>query len=198
MKPSKVQYLSIRHRATLSQTILTEAWLHNMSQRGYSLEEVSGSIYKFSKSVPQEDVFFIMTPEAGTNSDSWVFYEFEQHMGTRIPCSGNSFLSPSHVLRVKKASLDSQEALISYYYQYRNYRLLKRFRRNTILSVFLFLGGFFVSIMGGVDDLVVLLPYLFAGGILSFYFGYSYVTFRKMCISLGFTKPADKPKRPGY
>ena len=198
MKQTKNQHLFVRHQATLSQTILTEEWLHKMAQDGYSLEEVSGSVYKFSKKTPQEDAFFIMTPETGTNSDIWVFREFEHYLGNRIPCSGVGILAPTHVLRVKKESLDSQGPLISYYYQYRNYRLLRRFRRNTVFSTLIFLLGIFVCIMGGLDDMVVLLPYMLCGGILSFHFCYSYLAFRKNCITLGFTQPTDKPKRPGY
>ncbi len=182
----------------LYQTIKTEEWLHKMAQNGLSLVNVQGSQYRFKQTSPHECNYFIMTPETGTNSDGWVFYEFEQQLGKRIPCSGFSSFSPSHVLLVNHEVSDSQASMISYYFQYRNYRLLKRFRRNAINSAIFFFLGTVISTIQFPAHAAVLFPYLLGSGLLLFHFSLSYLSFRKDCLSLGFTKPGKKPRRPGY
>lgn len=139
--PNNIVY--IRHQAPLTQTISTEAWLHKMAQDGLLLESVQGSKYKFKKGSPADIYYFMMTPETGTNSDSWVFYEFEQKMGKQTPCNGLSLFSPSLMLMAGREEVDRQSELISYYFCYRNYRLLRRFKRNSIgFSIFFILSTF--------------------------------------------------------
>lgn len=133
--------ISVRRRSTLAQTIRTENWLRDMSQKGFFLRQVSGTNYRFEQGEPRDVRYFLMSPEIGSNSDSWVFYEFERKMGKRIPCEGKSFVGPSHVLAVDGEAADCQAPLAAYYYQYRNYRLLKRLLRNAVGSAVIFLLG---------------------------------------------------------
>lgn len=77
--------ISVRRRSTLAQTIRTENWLHDMAQKGFFLRQLSGTNYWFEQGEPRDVRYFLMSPEIGSNSDSWVFYEFERKMGKRIP-----------------------------------------------------------------------------------------------------------------
>ena len=70
--------ISVRRRSTLAQTIRTENWLRDMSQKGFFLRQVSGTNYRFEQGEPRDVRYFLMSPEIGSNSDSWVFYEFER------------------------------------------------------------------------------------------------------------------------
>ena len=182
----------------LYQTISTETWLHEMAQNGLSLVEVQESQYMFERTSSPECNYFIMTPETGTNSDVWVFHEFERALGKRIPRLGSSFFSPSHILLVNHDVSDNQASLISYYFQYRNYRLLLRFRRNATFSAIFFILGALICVLRFPAYAVALFPYLLVSGLLLFHFLISYFSFRKDCISLGFAKPEAKPQRPGY
>ena len=76
--------ISVRRRSLLAQTIRTENWLHDMAQKGFFLRQVSGTNYRFEQGEPGDVRYFLMSPEIGSNSDSWVFYEFERKMGKRI------------------------------------------------------------------------------------------------------------------
>lgn len=131
--------ISVRRRSTLAQTIRTENWLHDMAQKGFFLRQLSGANYWFEQGEPGDVRYFLISPEIGSNSDSWVFYEFERKMGKRIPYEGMSFTGPSLVLAVDGKAVDCQAPLAAYYYQYRNYRLLKRLLRNAVGSAAFFL-----------------------------------------------------------
>lgn len=198
MKKTEERYKIIHRRATLSQTISTEDWLQKMGNEGYALVEVSGNAYRFLHRVPQSSRYFVMTPESGNNSDVWVFHEFEQQLGRRIPCVGSTLFSPSHILVVTQDAMRNQAELVSYYYRYRNYRLLGRFRRNALFSAAFFSLGLLVSILRMPWHAVVLFPYLLISGFLFLHSCYSYFSFHKDCVSLGYSKPAQKPRRPGY
>ena len=196
MKKTKSQFQSIRHPSVLCQTIKTEKWLHKMAQDGFVLVNVRGNQYRFELTSPQKCFYFAMTPETGTNSDVWVFHELEQKAGKKITCSGPSFFSPSHMLLINETNLEGKSAIIFYYYQYRNYRLLKRFRRNAIFSsIFLVLG----VVMGSLRFplyIADLFPYLLVSGLLLLHFSVSYFLFHKDCVQSGYTDPAKKPQRP--
>ena len=130
--------ISVRRRSLLAQTIRTENWLRDMSQKGFFLRQLSGTNYRFEQGEPGDVRYFLMSPEIGSNSDSWVFYEFERKMGKQIPYEGMSFTGPSLVLAVDGKAVDCQAPLAAYYYQYRNYRLLKRLLRNAVGSAAFF------------------------------------------------------------
>lgn len=169
-----------------------------MAYEGLLLENVSGSNYQFKKVSPSDVYYFIMTPETGNNSDGWVFYEFEQKAGKRIPCNGSTLFSPSHVLVVDKEAVDHQSALVLYYFRYRNYRLLRRFKRNTISSLIFFIFGSVICFWRMPMYAIALFPYLLVSGVLCFHFLYSYFHFCSECLSIGFVEPSKKPTRPGY
>lgn len=198
MTQPKSHLQCIRHRSVLCQTIKTEEWLHKMAQNGLLLVDVQGSLYRFKHTSPRKYHFFIMTPEAGTNSDVWVFHEFNQRLGKRIPCLGPSFFSPSHILLVNHEISDNQSSMIAYYFQYRNYRLLNRFRRNALCSSIFFFLGAVISIIRFPVYAIALFPYLLVSGFLLLHYFLSYLSFRKDCLSLGYTKPGKRPRRPGY
>lgn len=105
----------------LYQTIKMEEWLCQMAHKGLLLVSVQGNQYIFKQTSPQHYSYFVMSPETGTYSDAWVFYEFEQQTGKRIPCAGFSFFSPSHILQFQSDISDSKAPLISYYYQHRRH-----------------------------------------------------------------------------
>lgn len=198
MKDANTNIVHIRHRAFLARTISTEAWLQKMAHEGLLLESVSGSKYKFKKVSPVDVYYFMMTPETGDNSDRWVFYEFEQKMGKRIPCNGSSLFSPSHMLMVGREEVDRQSNLISYYFCYRNYRLLRRFKRNSMGFFIFFILGTVVCLYRIPAYWFALFPYLATSGFLCFHSLYSYFCFRSECRSIGFLDPSKKPARPGY
>lgn len=193
-KNSSVQ--CVRYRFMLWKTIKVEEWLHKMAIDGFILSKVQGDKYWFTQTVPQSHNYFVMSPETGANSEDWVFYEFELHSGKRIPCEGNPFLRPSHMLQVRKVDAEPQVLLQSYYYQYRNYRLLKRFKRNASFSAIFLLLGVLVSIIGFPGNAIALFPYVLGSGLLLYHSIFSYLSFRKDCLSLGFTSPQKRPIRP--
>ena len=184
--------ISVRRRSTLAQTIRTENWLHDMAQKGFFLRQLSGNNYWFEQGEPGDVRYFLMSPEIGSNSDSWVFYEFERKMGKRIPYEGTSFTGPSLVLAVDGKAVDCQAPLAAYYYQYRNYRLLKRLLRNAVGSAAFFLLGLASDPFGT----PAFLPYLLGSAILCVHFLLSFFRFRKDCISSGTPRPMQKPSRP--
>lgn len=184
--------ISVRRRSTLAQTIRTENWLHDMAQKGFFLRQLSGTNYWFEQGEPGDVRYFLMSPEIGSNSDSWVFYEFERKMGKRIPYEGMSFTGPSLVLAVDGKAVDCQAPLAAYYYQYRNYRLLKRLLRNAVGSAAFFLLGLASDPFGT----PAFLPYLLGSAFACVHFLLSFFRFRKDCISSGTPRPMQKPSRP--
>ena len=184
--------ISVRRRSTLAQTLRTENWLHDMAQKGFFLRQLSGTNYWFEQGEPGDVRYFLMSPEIGSNSDSWVFYEFERKMGKRIPYEGMSFTGPSLVLAVDGKAVDCQAPLAAFYYQYRNYRLLKRLLRNAVGSAAFFLLGLASDPFGT----PAFLPYLLGSAVLCVHFLLSFFRFRKDCISSGIPRPMQKPSRP--
>lgn len=184
--------ISVRRRSTPAQTIRTENWLHDMAQKGFFLRQLSGTNYWFEQGEPGDVRYFLMSPEIGSNSDSWVFYEFERKMGKQIPYEGMSFTGPSLVLAVDGKAVDCQAPLAAYYYQYRNYRLLKRLLRNAVGSAAFFLLGLASDPFGT----PAFLPYLLGSAILCVHFLLSFFRFRKDCISSGTPRPMQKTSRP--
>lgn len=197
-KYSNNDIVNIRHRALLAQTLATETWLHKMAQEGMILESVHGSIYRFTKDAPADIYYFMMTPETGTNSDSWVFYEFEQKFGKQIPCDGLRLFSPSLMLMIERSKMDTKSNLIAYYFSYRNYRLLRRFKRNSIGLFIFFALGALTCLCQAPEYSIVLFPYLIASGCLCFHSIYSFFHFRGECRSQGALAPSKKPRHPGY
>ncbi len=199
MKCQNLTLQYIRHRSVLHQTIKTEKWLQEKAHEGLVLVEVRGSKYAFMKTTPQEYNYFVMTPETGTNSDAWVFHEFKHQKGqTQIPCTGIPFLSPSNILLINCAITNVQSPLISYYYRYRNYRLLRRFRRNTICSALFLLIGVGVMIKETLSYMIALFPYALGFGLLLLHSLLSYLVFYKDCTLNGYIKPEKKPAHPGW
>lgn len=198
MKNNKPSLCCVHHRCMLYQSIKTEEWLEDMAHKGFSLVDVQASRYRFHEASPQTCKYFVMNPESGTDSDSWVFYEFAARLGQCIPCTGNSVLSPRLILRAKCDGTAEQRDLIAYYYQYRNYRLLKRFKRNAATAGIFMLLGILAATSGSPEYAVLMLPFLFVSGAFLFYFVFSYFSFRRDCLSRGFVKPNKKPRRPGY
>lgn len=184
--------ISVRRCSTLAQTIRTENWLRDMAQKGFFLRQLSGANYRFEQGEPRDVRYFLMSPEIGSNSDGWVFYEFERKMGKRIPCERKSFVGPSHVLAVAGEAVDSQAPLAAYYYRYRNCRLLKRLLRNAVGSAVLFLLGLACDPFGT----PAFLPYLLGSAVLCVHFLLSFFRFRKDCIFSGTPRPMQKPSRP--
>ena len=154
--------ISVRRRSTLAQTLRTENWLHDMAQKGFFLRQLSGTNYRFEQGEPGNVRYFLMSPEIGSNSDSWVFYEFERKTGKRIPYEGKSFTGSSLVLAVDGKAVDCQAPLAAFYYRYRNYRLLKRLLRNAVGSAVIFLLGLACDPFGT----PAFLPYLLGSAIL--------------------------------
>ena len=180
--------ISVRRRSTLAQTIRTENWLHDMAQKGFFLRQLSGTNYRFEQGEPGDVRYFLMSPEIGSNSDSWVFYEFERKMGKQIPYEGMSFTGPSLVLAVDGKAVDCQAPLAAYYYQYRNYRLLKRLLRNAAF--------FLLGLASDPFGTPAFLPYLLGSAVLCVHFLLSFFRFRKDCVSSGTPRPMQKPSRP--
>lgn len=191
---SKTQYTAIRHRSVLAQTIHTEAWLRSQAQNGHILCKLSGSKYFFKSGPSQDILYFTMSPEPGTNSEFWAYLEFRQKMGASIPQQGLAFAAPANVLSVNAEAAQNQEELVDYYFRYRNYRLLRRFRRNALLGGGLFLAALCCSLSGSVFSMLWALA-LFGMTAFSLW---SYFCFHRACLRCGHTEPQKKPRRPGY
>lgn len=198
MKSNKRSLCSVRRCYMLYQTIRIEEWLEDMARNGYLLIDVHASKYRFQEDLPQAYTYFVMNPESGTNSESWVFHEFAAQLGQCIPCTGNSVLSPSLILRAKWDGSNEQGEIISYYYRYRNYRLLKRFKRNIVTAGAFLLLGVFATTFDSPEYAVLMFPLLFVSSLFLFHFTFSYFSFRRDCLLCGHDKPDKKPRRPGY
>ena len=109
-----------------------------------------------------------------------------------FPYEEKSFTGPSLVLAVDGKAVDCQAPLAAYYYQYRNYRLLKRLLRNAVGSAAFFLLGLASDPFGT----PAFLPYLLGSAVLCVHFLLSFFRFRKDCVSSGTPRPMQKPSRP--
>jgi len=186
----------VKRYFTLAKTIDVEDWLSNMATNGFILQRITNCKYYFIKSAPVNTDYFLMSPEVGTNSDGWVFYEFCQNFGDRIPSIGPSFMSPSHALIVNCTTEANNQQLIEYYYKYRNYRTTRRLFRNSAISLFFAAMCILVGVLGTRNHLIALFPYLIGSMILFVHFAFSFHYFTRSCSKHNHKKPMKKPLRP--
>lgn len=161
------------------------------------LESVTGNKYKFKKAPPCDVIYFLMTPETGRDSDRWVFYDFQKEMGVQIVCDGMNLFSPSHILAIEREKMERKPNLCAYFFQYRNYRLLRRFKCNSIFAGVFWLLGMLVCLLEPAY-IMPMIPYLVVDGLMCVHFVYSYLHFYKECCLTGASEPSKKPAHPGY
>ena len=181
---------------TLAKTIVLEEWLSDMAAKGFMLQRIANRKYYFIETAPSKSRFFLMDPEIGENSDSWVFYEFCKDIGKRIPSSG--FFSPSHALIVEGDYKDEDKQLINYYFKYRNYRIARRLFKNSVISLIIILMCLIVGLSSAYNHFAAIIPYLVFSFVFEAYFMASFFYFVYNCRRYGQSKPMKKPIRPGY
>ena len=195
-KSNGLELISIKRRFTLVKSIEIELWLSEMARNGYHLHHITSGKYYFRRGLPKNRQYFLMSPESGTNSDTWLFCDFQQTCGNRIPCDGTRFFSPSLALEVKQNVADKNPSLIRYYYQYRNYLLLRRMRRNAIAITIFTLLALLLCLFDYPSSLLVLFPYLVVSISLCPFSFASFIRFKKSCIDAGYKSPENKPQHP--
>jgi hypothetical protein len=195
-KSNGLELISIKRRFTLAKSIEIELWLSEMAHNGYHLHHITSGKYYFRRGLPKNRRYFLMSPESGSKSDSWLFIEFQLSCGIGIPCDGTSFFSPRLALEVKQNVTDKNPALIRYYYQYRNYLLLRRMRRSAIASIIFALFALLLCIFDFPSSLLVLFPYLVGSIFLCSFSTASFIRFKKSCIDAGYKFPEKKPQHP--
>lgn len=187
----------IKKRISLGKIGETEKWLDEMSQAGWQLTRIDGNRFHFSECTPHLRHHFLLSPEKGANSSSWVYYEFLQNGGTQIPHSGTRFMSPDLVLWISDADYQKAFALYRYYFAHRNYRLWHRLLTNLAAAGSMFLLGVLIAIVD-----ICLLPSIFYILLGSFCVGClnlgMLLEFRSYLRSTTFPDPWKRPRRPGY
>lgn len=196
MRNQHIEVICKKRLFFLAQSIDVELWLSDMAAKGYMLSKIDRRKWIFRKGESVECRFFLMNPDIGTNSDGWVFYEFERCFGRKIPCVGPYIFSPSRALVSFPPLIDQHSVLIDYYYKYRNYRLIRRFLRSALLSFGVCFVGVILVLFGSFYNNIALLPYIIVSLFLGAYNVLSFFRFRNSCNRQGWSKPLQRPKRP--
>lgn len=189
--------ISIRKCVSLGGIPDAEQWLNTLATQGYMLSKIEGRTFYFESTEADLVYFFMLSPEKGANTSAWVFYEFLENGGIRIPHFGDSHLSPNLVLKIPVLKYKENEQLFRYYFLQRNYRLLHRLVSNILLSMALFLlcvGVIFIDYKYMVSLLYICFGSLFIGlhnTIMLF-------RFLKSCKTQGLPAMWNRPRRPGY
>lgn len=187
----------IRRVVTLSQIPETEMWLHHMAMKGLVLDHMCGGRFYFKKDGGQCLYYFLLSSDIGVNNEAWVYYEFLQTGGKRIPVQGSSFLIPRLALVADTKSCENNFHLYKYYYSYRNYRMLHRFIRNILVCMFGVLMCTFLYMCESVN-LGFFLQYGGACLLLCVFHAFSLAYYRHSCKKQGLPCHWKKPPRPGY
>lgn len=190
------EQISIRKRVSLGRIIDTEQWLNNMAKQGLMLSKIEGRTFYFKPTDAEQVFFFMLSPEKGANSSDWIYYEFLENGGIRIPHHGTSHMSPNLVLKISSQEYQKNEELFHYYYLHRNYRLFHRLVSNILLSMFFFLLNIAVIC---VDYYLLSLLYICIGSLLvGIHNSISLFCFLTACRSQGIPATWKRPRRPGY
>lgn len=174
-----------------SAVIETEKWLSDMAAGGQMLRCIEAGKYFFEECSPIKCRFFLLNPEHGNNSESWIFYDLEKLCGKQIPCKGPFFFSPQLALQIPDCKEAVDNEMIEYYYQYRNWRLARRLLVDTILwSASVILSGLIVALQPGGAILLLIGSILLLGA--------ASTTLGRFLNSAGGRSVLKKPHRPGY
>ena len=180
-------------------TIELEEQLAVASQAGNVLNSVHNGTFYFGKSKKDEQYhFFLLTPEKGNNSESWIYYDMQKLGAEPVTVSGTTFFSPSYILRLNTELLREKSALIEYFYQYRNYRILRRMKRNTVSSAFFVFALTLLCFFSQGWELAFNLFFLACSCAFLLHFVLSLMHFSKSCKKKYGIVPFKKPRRPGY
>lgn len=189
--------LIVKRRILLGKIGTTENWLNNMANNGKILTRVEGNCFYFSVREPEKLHFFMLSPEVGANNSSWIYYEFLENGGIKVPHSGSNFMSPNLILKISDNRYQENSLLYRYYFQHRNYRMLHRFALNISMSAVMLVGS---SLLILADknyffSLLYILLGSFGIGCLNIVMLLEFCQYIK---SAGFLIPWKRPRRPGY
>lgn len=197
VRKNTAQMECFRRIITLSRIPDAEAWLHHMAMNGLILDHICGHKFYFKRTAGRCIYYFLLNSDIGASSEDWVYYEFLQMGGNRIPFQGSSLFSPRLVLAIDICTYQDNGDLYRYYYSYRNYRALHRLRRNAfvcvlgiaiclLLYVLQAIGLWFLAQYGGIFLFLCIFQIL------------SILHYIRLCKSQ--EQPCDwrRPNRPGY
>lgn len=146
---------------------------------------------------PKKLHFFVLSPEKGANSSSWIYYEFLEKGGTKIPHFGSSFMSPNLILMISDDKYQENPSLYSYYFRHRNHRLLHRFVTNIAASAVMF--AMSILLIWANNTFLFPLLYIAMG---SFIIGcvntVMLIEFCRYIRSANLSLAWKRPRRPGY
>lgn len=189
--------IGIKKRVTLGRIPDAEQWLHEMALQGLMLSEIKGRTFYFQAAEAEPVFYFMLSPERGGSNPAWVYYEFLENGGIRIPHHGSSHLSPNLVLKIPNHIFYENKKLYRYYFAHRNYRLYHRFVTNILLSlIFFFLGT--ITIHLDRIYLISLFGWLLGSFLVGLYNAISLHHFLKFCRTQGIPAMWKRPRRPGY
>lgn len=200
-KNSKLNHVSehicIKKNTTLGRIPDTEQWLNRMSEQGFTLLKIEGRTFHFIQEEAEPASYFMLSPEKGANSSAWIYYEFLEKGGRRIPHHGISHLSPNLVLKIPNHTFQKNPDLYRYYFQHRNYRLFRRLVSNIVLSIIItFSSVVFICIdFPDLISLFFLCPVGLAIGIPNVI---SLCRLLASCKQQGIPATWKRPRRPGY
>lgn len=103
--------------------------------KGLVLDHICGHKFYFKRTAGRCIRYFMLNSDIGVNSEDWVYYEFIQMGGKRIPFQGSSLFSPRLVLAIDMGIYQVNVDLYQYYCNYRNYRALHRLCRNAFVCI---------------------------------------------------------------
>lgn len=197
MSGSANDTLVMKRSIPLGKIGAAEKWLNCMAENGHVLSKVEGRNFWFTSEEPKKLHFFVLSPEKGANSSSWIYYEFLEKGGTKIPHLGSSFMSPNLILMISDDKYQENPSLYSYYFRHRNHRLLHRFVTNIAASAVMF--AMSILLIGASITFLFPLLYIAMG---SFIIGcvntVMLIEFCRYIRSANLPLAWKRPRRPGY
>lgn len=197
VQKSATPYERFSRIITLSQIPDAEEWLHHMAMNGLILDHVCGHKFYFKRATSRCIHYFLLNSDIGANSEDWVYHEFLQMGGNRIPFQGVSLFSPRLILAIDICTHQDNRDLYRYYYSYRNYRTLHRLRRNALVCIGVILACILLYVIQAAG-LWFLLQYGGTFLLLGMFQIFSILRYVHSCKSQGQPCQWKKPNRPGY
>lgn len=185
-----------KQRCFIYNTTVIEHWLDVMASKGFELTHINGNAYYFRAGKPIRRRHFLLIPEKGANSESWLFYDFLKNGGRRIPCKSTGLASPRLALYADDGHEGQNQDLIDYYFTYRNYRTSKRLLRNILIFCFMLILCLVASVWGGRACMLVLFPYTLFSLLLCLYSIITLAFFAKTCNCNRLKELLTRPNRP--
>lgn len=192
-KHDPVEEVCEKHFYLLCDVGSTEKWLNEKASQGWILTHVEDYRFYFRKTDPFICRYFLLNPETGTNSELWLYHEFQRFTKNTVPCIG----SVKRALFVSEPVYSANVDMIQYFFHYRNYRIARRYAEYITAGIILIGIGTIAVAFLRAKAIAAMLQCFVLGLLLVLYNSLCFLRLSRINAT-HFRDLLKKPCRPGY